>query len=83
MEEFYRNWLNLQHQNTVNNETNNAVPNEQTDIQSEIQSEMQSEDTTNIVYESDGMKLIIEKGYHKRQKIFRLQVLIIKNFLCR
>lgn len=55
MEEFYRNWLNLQHQNTVNNETNNAVPNEQTDIQSE----MQSEDTTNIVYESDGMKLII------------------------
>ncbi|MBM3938137.1 MAG: hypothetical protein FJ333_05720 [Sphingomonadales bacterium] len=61
MEDFYRRWLQLQHPNIP------EAPNEE-------QSRSESPSTaTDIVYETPELKLIVEKGVHRRQKIFRIQ----------
>lgn len=62
MEEFYRNWIQLQ-QNEAEHE-NDDPNNEEQDI---------NEAPTNIIYETQDLKLIVEQGVHKRQRVFRLQ----------
>lgn len=64
MEEFYRRWLGIQ-----------TAPNQGSDSnEQEIPSRPASpENASNILYETPELKLIVEKGMHKRQQSFRLQ----------
>lgn len=70
MEEFYQTWLKLQSGNDVEvPHVEHSVP-----LDNEIvQEDMSSTTPANIVYENEDLKLIVEKGFHKKQKIFRLQ----------
>ena len=70
MEDFYRNWL--QHQSDTDNpEYDDVENNEESDHISEDES--QHSIPTEIVYQTSNLKLIVEKGVHKRQKNFALQ----------
>lgn len=65
MEEFYKNWVKL-HQKT--NSTEDEINTEFVDEDSEPIS-----DASQLIYETKDLKLIVEKGFHKRQKNFKLQ----------
>jgi len=58
MEEFYQRWLKLQTKNDSGIGTQTA----------EVQ-----KTPTDIIYENSQLKLILEKGVHKKQKIFRIE----------
>ena len=68
MEDFYRRWLQnfaakTRTYNEGAGEDSNEAPNEPSKIQA----------PTDIVFENDSLKMIVEKGAFKRQKNFRLQ----------
>jgi len=64
MEEFYSNWLR------INKKENAEIKNKEELL---IGSDAAVFEPTNIVYETPDLKLIVEKGFHKKQKKFKLQ----------
>jgi len=77
MEEFYKNWLRLQRQKGSNIDEVKRNEPSTTEVSTEPTSEESATEPkvtkpSDIVYESQDLKLIVQKGFHKRQKIFRL-----------
>lgn len=73
MERFYlehfKNWLKL------NDDENQALKDPEIEQESENDQSSQTvyDNQTDIIFENSDLKLIVEKGLHKRQKKFKLQ----------
>lgn len=72
MESFYKRWLRS------DSKINNSVRKTSSDISEQVADSNEPEVSvvetpSDITYENDTFKLIVEKGFHKRQKRFRLE----------
>lgn len=67
MEEFYRRWLNIQQQ------TSSKQKQQKSSNQEQASRPISPDNASDIVYETPELKLIVQKGFHKKQKMFRLQ----------
>lgn len=86
MEEFYRNWLQLQRRQQEvedeiepqerQHEVEDEVQRDEQERQHGVEDEVQPEETTNpsnIIYETPELQLVVERGMHRRQKRFRME----------
>ncbi|MBM3938030.1 MAG: hypothetical protein FJ333_05155 [Sphingomonadales bacterium] len=78
MEEFYRNWLALQgyvnpEYGNISNEEDGNNSDDVGQVQEPHSQENLPDNPAGVIYETQELQLIVERGIHKRQQRFNLQ----------